>query len=118
MDPNHLGRTVVKGKKLRLADQHATAGPDLIRKFDLGSDHPFRRNTVGLLREDPHEIDTPTGDDPSGKTVRLEIPEEFDHRLINHRRIGPARNRMFCVPKPRFRGRRERRGGGSRMRYK
>ena len=73
------------------AHQHRLAVAQLVLRLDAAADDLLGRDAVDLLGPRPHELDAPAGDDEGLEAVGAQVGEQFQHRLIDHVGVGPAR---------------------------
>ena len=95
VDADGLVGLVIIEVQLRQAHEHRLAVAHFKLRLDAAADDLFRRDAVNLLRPRAHELDAAAGDDVVLETVRAQVGEHFEHRLINHFGVELAGLRMF-----------------------
>ena len=95
VDGDGLAVFVVIEVELRQPHDHRLAVAHFKLRLDAAADDLFRRDAVNLFRPWAHELDATAGDDVVLETVRAQIGEQFEHRLINHFGVELAGLRMF-----------------------
>ena len=75
----------------------STGLPSRISNFSLAAaaDDLLGRNAIDLLRPRAHELDAAAGDDEGLESIRAQIGEQFEHRLIDHLGVEPLGLRML-----------------------
>jgi len=58
------------------------------------ADHPVRGQAVDVGCPCPHEVRAAAGEDPAGEAAAVQQAEQFQHRLVHRRRVGPPEARV------------------------
>ena len=116
IDGDGLAALVVVEVHFRQSHENGLAVAHFKFCLDAAADDLFRRYAVNPLRPRTHELDAAAGDDVILETVRAQISEYFEHRLIDHVGIGLAAFRMPGGGDPVFRYLLEFHRGHARMR--
>ena len=95
VDADGLVGLVVVEVQLRQAHEHGLAVAQFKLRLHAAADDLFRRDAIGRFRPRAHELDAAAGDDEVLETVRAQIGEHFEHRLIGHVDEALAGRRMF-----------------------
>ena len=89
MDADRLAFLVVNEVQLRQAHEHRLAVAHFELRLDAAADDLLGRDAIDLLRPRAHELDAAAGDDEGLESVRPQVGEQFEHRLIDHLRVSP-----------------------------
>ncbi len=95
VDADGLAALVVIEIQLRQTHEHRLAVAHFKLRLDAAADDLLRRDAVNLFRPRAHELDAAAGDDEVLETVRAQVGEHFEHRLIDHFGEELAGLRMF-----------------------
>src|SRR5450755_35007 len=87
IDADRFAGTVVDEAQLGKTHQHWLAVAHLELHLAAAANDLLRRNTVGFLGPGPHELDAAAGHDEGFEAIRAQVCRQFQHRLINHRRV-------------------------------
>ena len=58
-------------------------------------DHPVARDAVHLVADRPHEVAAAARGDVVREPVRVQVPQQLDHRRVGAREVAPAERRVL-----------------------
>ena len=97
MDGNRLAFLIVVEVELGQTNQNRRAVAQLELLLDAAANHLLRWDAIDFLGPRTHELDAAAGHDEGLETVRAQIGENFEHRLIDHLGVGAfGRGMSFC----------------------
>ena len=95
-DPDRLLGTVVEVIGLGVVRDRPATVAARVPQRSRAPDHAIARNPVHLPADRPHEVATATRGDVVREPVRIEVPEQLDHRRIRALEIRAPKRRMLC----------------------
>src|SRR4051812_9626109 len=100
IDGDRLAGTVVDEVHLRKTEQDRDVTLHLETRLDARPDHLIWRYAIHRLAPRTHEFDTPARSNKGLETVRAQIGEQLQHRLVNQFGIWPLETRVTrgCEP--------------------
>lgn len=102
LDTDWLAVLVIDHVDLGQLDEQRRAVMHFELHLQAAADKLLGRDAVHALRPWAHELDAAARDDECLESVRAQVCEQLQHRLIDHFRLEPARPRMSgcCDPLP------------------
>ena len=90
-DPDRLLRAVVEDVGLRLAHDRAASVVARVVERGRAADDPVARDAVHLVADRSHEVAAAARGDVVREPVRLQVPQQLDHRRVRTLEVGRGR---------------------------